>query len=165
MLFRSSAKDANGCVGQTSITITQPSALNVNAIPTMISCFGANNGSITASATGGTPTSYTATSSPGGFTGTGASSPVTVSGLTNGTAYTFTVTATNSNGTSPSSSASSSFTPVAPTNFYSIQTVTVDASGTTSITFSSIPQTYTHLQVRMVTAVATSDANKIVTWN
>ena len=37
-------------------------------------------------------TGYTATSSPGAITGTGASSPITVSGLTTGTAYTFTVT-------------------------------------------------------------------------
>ena len=66
----------------------------------------------TAGATGGSSvTSYTATSSPGGLTGTG-SSPITVSGLTNGTAYTFTVTATNANGTSSASSASSSVTPV-----------------------------------------------------
>jgi len=57
---------------------------------------------------------YTATSSPGGFTGTGASSPVTVSGLTNGTSYTFTVTATNSFGTGPASAASNS---VSPANF------------------------------------------------
>ena len=48
--------------------------------------------------TGGTAiTSYTATSSPGGFTATGSSSPLVVTGLTNGTAYTFTVTATSSN--------------------------------------------------------------------
>ena len=65
----------------------------------------------TAGATGGaTVTTYTATSSPGSLTGTG-SSPITVSGLTNGTAYTFTVTATNANGTSTASSASSSVTP------------------------------------------------------
>jgi hypothetical protein len=33
-------------------------------------------------------------------------------------------------------------------DFYRISTATVDASGTSSITFSSIPQTYTHLQIR-----------------
>jgi hypothetical protein len=69
----------------------------------------------TANATGGKAVSaYTATSSPGSVTGTGAS-PITVSGLTNGTAYTFTVTATNANGTSTASSASNSVTPTIPT--------------------------------------------------
>lgn len=60
-------------------------------------------------------TSYTVTSSPGGITGTGASSPITVTSLTNGTAYTFTVTATNANGTSTASSQSGSVTPIDPT--------------------------------------------------
>lgn len=55
-------------------------------------------------------TTYTATSSPGGFTGTG-SSPITVSGLTNGVSYTFTLKATNSVGQSVASSASNSVTP------------------------------------------------------
>lgn len=72
-------------------------------------------------------TGYTVTSSPGGFTGTGSSSPIVVSGLTNGTAYTFTVTATNANGTSSASAASNSVTPSAPT--YSLLQ-TFNSSGT-----------------------------------
>lgn len=61
---------------------------------------------------GGAITGYTATSSPGGFTGTGTASPITVSGLTNGSSYTFTVVATNSYGTSAASAASNSVTPI-----------------------------------------------------
>ncbi len=49
---------------------------------------------------------YTATSSPGSITGTCASSPCVVTGLSNGTAYTFTVTATHSAGTGDASTAS-----------------------------------------------------------
>ena len=74
----------------------------------------------TAPANPGYPTtlSYTATSSPGGVTATGSASPVVVTGLSNGTSYTFTVTATNDTGTGPASAASNAATPVAPTELY-----------------------------------------------
>ncbi|MBI1346297.1 hypothetical protein GC163_08395 [bacterium] len=60
-------------------------------------------------------TTYTVTSSPGGFTATGSTSPITVTGLTNGVVYTLTVTATNAAGTSSGSSASNAVTPAVPT--------------------------------------------------
>ena len=52
---------------------------------------------------------YTATSSPDGVTSTGAS-PITVSGLSELTSYTFTVTASTPGGTGPASAASNSIT-------------------------------------------------------
>jgi len=59
-------------------------------------------------------TSYIVVSTPGVIVGTGASSPVTVSGLTNGTAYTFQASAVNSYGQGALSAASNSVTPVLP---------------------------------------------------
>lgn len=66
-------------------------------------------------------TSYTVTSSPGGLTATGASSPLVVSGLTNDTAYTFTVVATNAMGNSVASSASTTVTPSLETTFVFVE--------------------------------------------
>jgi fibronectin type 3 domain-containing protein len=78
------------------------------------------NGSVTlgwsaAASNGSTVTSYTATSSPGGFTCTSGSLGCTVSGLTNGTTYTFTVTATNGVGTGPASNSMSATPAAVPT--------------------------------------------------
>ncbi len=73
---------------------------------------------------GGLPiTSYTATAvdttnpSNGGQTASGGSSPLTVTGLTNGDTYTFTVTATNSQGTGAASAASNPVTPMGSPTF------------------------------------------------
>jgi hypothetical protein len=57
-------------------------------------------------------TGYIVTSSPDNITATGASSPISVTGLTTDTAYTFTVRAINASGTGPASAASNSVTPV-----------------------------------------------------
>jgi hypothetical protein len=87
----------------------------------------AGNGSAVVSwaapANGGSPiTSYTITPYIGGaaqtpavISGTPPQTTGNITGLTNGTAYTFTVTATNGVGTGPASAASSPVTPVAPT--------------------------------------------------
>ena len=64
---------------------------------------------------GASITGYTVTATPVGggtaVTGSGASSPITVTGLTNGVSYTFTVSATNDVGTGAASSATSAVTP------------------------------------------------------
>lgn len=119
----------------------------------------------TAAVTGGTATTFTATSSPGGVTGTG-SSPINVTGLTDGTAYTFTVTASNSTGSATSGASAS----VTPTSFLtgaydSIATTTVGAGGTSSVTFSSIPSTYTHLQLRYFARTSRADITDWVEIN
>ena len=95
-----------------------PKGLTVPDAPTIGTATGGNaQASVTFTAptdTGGTAiTGFTVTSSPGSLTGTGASSPIVVTGLSNGTAYTFTVTATNAQGTGPASAASNSVTPSA----------------------------------------------------
>jgi hypothetical protein len=55
---------------------------------------------------GAAVTGYTVTSTPGGITATGSSSPILVTGLSPASSYTFTVTATNIAGTSVASQAS-----------------------------------------------------------
>ena len=89
----------------------------------------------TQAASGGKATSFTVTSSPGSFTSTGSSSPLTITGLQSSTEYTYTVTATGPIGTSNASSASAAVTsttvPQAPT----IGTATgADSSATLTFT-------------------------------
>ncbi|MFM7006151.1 MAG: T9SS type A sorting domain-containing protein [Flavobacteriales bacterium] len=81
--------DANGCSSTFTYEVTQPTPLNVNMIPTMISCNGASDGQLNGQVTGGT--------SPYTYSLNGASvvsSPV----FSNLNAGTYTLTATDANG-------------------------------------------------------------------
>ncbi|WP_107352583.1 Ig-like domain-containing protein [Shewanella algae] len=120
--------------GNCSIDADQPGDSSYNAAPTVTQSFTVNavvpgaptsvnavasDASATVSfsapaSTGGAAISgYTVTSSPGGLTASGAGSPLTVSGLSNGTDYSFTVSASNTAGTGPASSPSNTVTPKA----------------------------------------------------
>jgi hypothetical protein len=80
---------------------------------------------------------FTATSTPGSITGTGAS-PITVSGLTINTSYTFKVTATTPGGTGPASAASNSVTPTATVpGAPTIGTATATSSTTATVVYTA----------------------------
>ena len=87
--------DNNGCIASASVTITQPVALSVTVAGTNITCFGSNNGSITATPAGGTAPYTYAWAPAGGNTPT----------ASNLSAGTYTVNLTDANGCSATASA------------------------------------------------------------
>ena len=114
---------------------------------------------------GGPTRSYIAKSNPGNITATGSTSPINVTGLTEGTAYTISVAGVNETGTSEYSSASSSVTALAGGAYESIATVTVGSGGAANVEFTSIPSTYKHLQIRGLARIATGGSSGIIQFN
>ena len=112
-----------------SNSVTPTASVSAPSAPSNVSAVAGNASAVVSfslpASNGGDPNlSYSVTSSPGNVLAVGSSSPITITGLTNGTSYTFTVTASNSAGMGPSSSASNSVTPItvpgAPTNVTAI---------------------------------------------
>lgn len=145
---------AKGVGAPTAPTIGTATAGNTNASVTF-----------TASSDAGAPGSltYTATSTPGSFTNTGNSSPIVVSGLTNGTQYTFKVNATNALGyVSPDSGASNS-TGTTVSSAPTIGTASTVSSNTINVSFTA-PTNTGNLPITSYTATS-SPGNITATLN
>ncbi|MEA5024114.1 hypothetical protein SDC9_09219 [bioreactor metagenome] len=143
--FEVKALDSNAVViaasGQVSATpVTTP------GIPTGITAV-AGNGEATISFTapsdhGGSPiTGYIVTSSPGNIAATGTGTTITVTGLSNGTTYTFTVKAVNAAGNGTDSAASNAVTPQRP------RSSDDESSGGNTTSVSSTPSGVTQITV------------------
>lgn len=128
--------------GNTPSTPGAPTTSSAPGAPT-IGAATAGNASVSITFTapssngGSTITAYTASCTGGGATasGTAAASPVSVTGLTNGIAYSCSVTATNSVGTS-AASGTVSVTPTAGSSATSTASVLCPTSGTYNGTYS-----------------------------
>lgn len=106
----------------TTVTVKAPAKpITAPGIPTSVTAT-AENGQAIISFTapesdgGSEITGYLVTATPGGLTVTGNGSPLTISGLTNGTSYTFTVQAINKVGISELSAESNTVIPSAPSS-------------------------------------------------
>jgi methionine-rich copper-binding protein CopC len=103
---------------QVGVTVENPNQPTVPGAPTNVTAT-AGDSAATVSFTapqgdGGSPvTHYEVTVSPGNRVVTGSASPITITGLANGSVYSFTVQAVNASGSSEASTASNSVTPVA----------------------------------------------------
>lgn len=123
--------DGNGTNSQ-GVAATAPATM---AAPTATAGNASATVALTPPSDGGSAiTGYTVTSNPAGGTDANAGTTSlthTITGLTNGVAYTFTATATNGVGTSSASPASNSVTPAAPSALTTGAAAFVSATNTT----------------------------------
>lgn len=110
-------------------------------------------------------TSYQVTSSPGGITATGSSSPITVTGLTTGTPYTFTVKAINSIGQSAASAASNSIAPSPEVGEYFGGGYFLSDNGATYTVVGPVANEVTGNGVQVLNSYFSSNINGYTGWN
>lgn len=167
---------ATNIVGiSTSVSASSIISSSVPSAPTNVVAAASDSSCILSftapSINGGTPiTGYTAISSPGGIVtnfvaGVSGTTRTIVTGLTNGTSYTFTITAKNAIGSGPSSSPSNPVTPagkpVAPTTI----TATSNENGQSTVTFSGQNLNGSTLTNYTVTAIPSSGTAITATGN
>ena len=136
-----------------TITVTTAPAATVPGAPTTVVATAGNASASVAfvapSSTGGSViTGYTVTSSPGGITAMGTTSPINVTGLTNGTSYRFAVVATNAVGNSVASAASAGVTPAAPFTCGTSTVSDIDNNSYNTVLIGTQCWTKTNLRVR-----------------
>jgi hypothetical protein len=103
----------------------------VPAAPTGVAAVpGVGKASVSFTPPAGPVSGYTVIAVPSGATATGTSSPIVVTGLTNGTTYTFRVVAANAGGMGPASAASNEVIPGFPTRPTAVTAVADDARAT-----------------------------------
>ena len=126
-----SVTSTNNSLASSSVSLT-----TIPGPPTSVSGTPVSDTAISVSCTApsgtGSITSYKVTSNPGSITASGTTLPITITGLTANTAYTFTATATNSQGISvqsaPSNPITTNMVPNPPTNLALVST-----SGSTAV--------------------------------
>jgi hypothetical protein len=112
-----------------------------------------SSATITFTPTAGVVTSYLATAMPGSLTGTSTGSPITISGLSVGTAYTVTIQAITSFGTSVASSSVSATPTILAILYYNFESG--DVQGTTLKNYAN---GLYDLTLSTAAAISTSDA-------
>ncbi len=140
----------NGEIGATEIYTASgwvlnsapPAAPSIDSASNVGSARPYNNGAatvtFTAGTVGGPASSYTVTSSPGAIKAVGSTSPITLTGLTAGTSYTFSVAAQNGFSTTAAALDSNSITATTVPNVPTIGTATATGvTGTATLTFTA----------------------------
>ncbi|WP_338554319.1 S-layer homology domain-containing protein [Paenibacillus sp. KS-LC4] len=146
----------NGVLSEGSTIVWVPA---VASAPTHVTAVASNGQAVVsfnapADDGGNTITSYVVTASPGNIIASGTTSPITVTGLSNGTSYTFTVKAINAVGSSASSEASAAVTPYSSSS---------SSSNTTTTTNTALDLQLNGKTVDVGTVVTTKQNEQLVT--